>query len=164
MFYVLQHHIAIIVIYTRECYQGAKLYIVILNHSGQQMKEHGCPVQSYSQHSKNRLLCSTIKNIWSLLSGPVSYDNQLSTKEARNEWEIEVSNSIIIPQLKVEMLLIMLWWGTHGVVLRTNAAWLYCRRSTSFPFCHLLLHSTWIDSWRKWMCSLGLTLVSLPVQ
>ncbi|XP_062293931.1 E3 ubiquitin-protein ligase rnf213-alpha isoform X2 [Scomber scombrus] len=31
---------------------------------------------------------------------PVPYDNQLSTKEARNEWEIEVSNSIITPQLK----------------------------------------------------------------
>ncbi|KAM7386926.1 hypothetical protein PAMA_009514 [Pampus argenteus] len=31
---------------------------------------------------------------------PAPYDNQLSTKEARNEWEMEVSNSIITPQLK----------------------------------------------------------------
>ncbi|XP_040919421.1 E3 ubiquitin-protein ligase rnf213-alpha isoform X2 [Toxotes jaculatrix] len=31
---------------------------------------------------------------------PVPYDNQLSTKEARNGWEMEVSNAIIIPQLK----------------------------------------------------------------
>ncbi|KAF7667968.1 hypothetical protein LDENG_00038400 [Lucifuga dentata] len=32
--------------------------------------------------------------------GPISYDNQLSTKEARNAWEVEVSNTIITPQLK----------------------------------------------------------------
>ncbi|XP_042247797.1 E3 ubiquitin-protein ligase rnf213-alpha [Thunnus maccoyii] len=31
---------------------------------------------------------------------PAPYDNRLSTKEARNEWEMEVSNSIITPQLK----------------------------------------------------------------
>ncbi|XP_071329691.1 E3 ubiquitin-protein ligase rnf213-alpha [Trachinotus anak] len=31
---------------------------------------------------------------------PVPYDNQLSTKGARNGWEMEVSNAIIIPQLK----------------------------------------------------------------
>ncbi|KAE8283229.1 E3 ubiquitin-protein ligase rnf213-alpha [Larimichthys crocea] len=31
---------------------------------------------------------------------PVPHDNMLSTKEARNQWEIEVSNMIITPQLK----------------------------------------------------------------
>ncbi|KAM9843458.1 E3 ubiquitin-protein ligase rnf213-alpha-like [Aulostomus maculatus] len=31
---------------------------------------------------------------------PVAYDNVLSTKGARNEWELEISNSIISPQLK----------------------------------------------------------------
>ncbi|XP_023265809.1 E3 ubiquitin-protein ligase RNF213 [Seriola lalandi dorsalis] len=31
---------------------------------------------------------------------PVPYDNQLSTKETRNGWEMEVSNVIIVPQLK----------------------------------------------------------------
>ncbi|KAM9346074.1 E3 ubiquitin-protein ligase rnf213-alpha-like [Symphorus nematophorus] len=31
---------------------------------------------------------------------PVPYDNLLSTKEARNAWEIEVSSAIITPQLK----------------------------------------------------------------
>ncbi|KAM3598560.1 uncharacterized protein V6R79_019582 [Siganus canaliculatus] len=31
---------------------------------------------------------------------PVPYDNMLSTKEARNGWEVEVSNTIITPQLK----------------------------------------------------------------
>nr|XP_046270196.1 E3 ubiquitin-protein ligase rnf213-alpha isoform X2 [Scatophagus argus] len=31
---------------------------------------------------------------------PVRYDNLLSTKEARNAWEMEVSNAIITPQLK----------------------------------------------------------------
>ncbi|XP_034448201.1 E3 ubiquitin-protein ligase rnf213-alpha isoform X1 [Hippoglossus hippoglossus] len=31
---------------------------------------------------------------------PVPYDNHLTTKEARNGWEVEVSNAIIIPQLK----------------------------------------------------------------
>uniref|UniRef100_A0A8C4HAD0 RING-type E3 ubiquitin transferase n=1 Tax=Dicentrarchus labrax TaxID=13489 RepID=A0A8C4HAD0_DICLA len=36
----------------------------------------------------------------SFLSGPVPYDNLLSTKEARNGWEMEVSNTIITPQLK----------------------------------------------------------------
>uniref|UniRef100_A0A8D3BWR0 RING-type E3 ubiquitin transferase n=1 Tax=Scophthalmus maximus TaxID=52904 RepID=A0A8D3BWR0_SCOMX len=45
-------------------------------------------------------LLSNTKLCWLLLSGPVPYDNQLSTKEARNEWELEMSNAIIIPQLK----------------------------------------------------------------
>ncbi|KAM9393995.1 E3 ubiquitin-protein ligase rnf213-alpha-like isoform 2-T2 [Pholidichthys leucotaenia] len=31
---------------------------------------------------------------------PVPYDNQLSTKQARNEWEVEVSSTIFTPQLK----------------------------------------------------------------
>ncbi|KAK2833428.1 hypothetical protein Q5P01_017317 [Channa striata] len=31
---------------------------------------------------------------------PVLYDNQLSTKEARNAWEMDMSNAIITPQLK----------------------------------------------------------------
>ncbi|KAK5599708.1 hypothetical protein CRENBAI_016743 [Crenichthys baileyi] len=31
---------------------------------------------------------------------PVPYDNQLSNKEARNGWELEMSNAVITPQLK----------------------------------------------------------------
>ncbi|XP_038557039.1 E3 ubiquitin-protein ligase rnf213-alpha [Micropterus salmoides] len=34
------------------------------------------------------------------LKWPAPYNNQLSTKEARNGWEMEVSNAIITPQLK----------------------------------------------------------------
>lgn len=39
--------------------------------------------------------------ISTFLSGPVPYDNLLSTKDARNGWEIEMSAAIITPQLKV---------------------------------------------------------------
>nr|XP_019957387.1 PREDICTED: E3 ubiquitin-protein ligase RNF213 [Paralichthys olivaceus] len=34
------------------------------------------------------------------LKWPVPFKNHLSTKEARNGWEVEVSNAIVIPQLK----------------------------------------------------------------
>lgn len=33
--------------------------------------------------------------------GPVPYDNRLSTKQARNAWDVEMSNAVITPQLKV---------------------------------------------------------------
>jgi len=39
--------------------------------------------------------------MWTCFSGPVAYDNLLSTKEARNGWETEMSNAIITPRLKV---------------------------------------------------------------
>lgn len=39
-------------------------------------------------------------NILCFLLGPVPYDNLLSRKEARNNWETEMSN-IIAPHLKV---------------------------------------------------------------
>ena len=52
--------------------------------------------------SRFKGLLSTVKICWSPVSGPVPYDNHLTTKEARNGWEVEVSNAII-PQLKVEM-------------------------------------------------------------
>ncbi|GLD49345.1 E3 ubiquitin-protein ligase rnf213-alpha-like protein, partial [Lates japonicus] len=46
------------------------------------------------------LLISSLLEPNQQLKWPVPYDNQLSTKEARNGWELEVSNAIIIPQLK----------------------------------------------------------------
>lgn len=61
---------------------------------------------SFSLDSLALALLSNTKLCWLLLSGPVPYDNQLSTKEARNEWELEMSNAIIIPQLKVEIVLV----------------------------------------------------------
>lgn len=33
--------------------------------------------------------------------GPVPYDSRLSSKDARNAWDIEMSNTVITPQLKV---------------------------------------------------------------
>lgn len=46
------------------------------------------------------LLISSLLETHQQQKWPVPYDNQLSTKEARNEWELEMSNAIIIPQLK----------------------------------------------------------------
>ncbi|XP_044037270.1 E3 ubiquitin-protein ligase rnf213-alpha [Siniperca chuatsi] len=46
------------------------------------------------------LLISSLLEPHQQLKWPVPYNNQLSTKEARNGWEMEVSNAIITPQLK----------------------------------------------------------------
>lgn len=46
-------------------------------------------------------LPSTAKHSWSFVAGGLG-DNLLSTKEARNRWETEVSNTVITPQLKVK--------------------------------------------------------------
>ncbi|XP_054463285.1 E3 ubiquitin-protein ligase rnf213-alpha [Anoplopoma fimbria] len=46
------------------------------------------------------LLISSLMEPKQPLTWPVPYDNVLSTKEARNGWEMEVSNGIITPQLK----------------------------------------------------------------
>ncbi|XP_051243364.1 LOW QUALITY PROTEIN: E3 ubiquitin-protein ligase rnf213-alpha-like [Dicentrarchus labrax] len=46
------------------------------------------------------LLISSLMEPHQQQQWPVPYDNLLSTKEARNGWEMEVSNTIITPQLK----------------------------------------------------------------
>ncbi|XP_034396196.1 E3 ubiquitin-protein ligase rnf213-alpha isoform X2 [Cyclopterus lumpus] len=46
------------------------------------------------------LLISSLLEPKQPLTWPVPYDNVLSTKEARNGWEMEVSNVVIAPQLK----------------------------------------------------------------
>ncbi|KAG7242861.1 hypothetical protein INR49_018116 [Caranx melampygus] len=46
------------------------------------------------------LLISSLLGPHQQQTWPVPYDNQLSTREARNGWETEVSNTIVIPQLK----------------------------------------------------------------
>ncbi|XP_075942052.1 E3 ubiquitin-protein ligase rnf213-alpha-like isoform X1 [Anarhichas minor] len=46
------------------------------------------------------LLISSLQEPKQPQTWPVPYDNVLSTKEARNGWEMEVSNAIIAPQLK----------------------------------------------------------------
>ncbi|XP_035510465.1 E3 ubiquitin-protein ligase rnf213-alpha [Morone saxatilis] len=46
------------------------------------------------------LLISSLMEPHQQQQWPVPYDNRLSTKEARNGWEMEVSNAIITPQFK----------------------------------------------------------------
>lgn len=58
-------------------------------------------VKTENSHSKRFF------NSLDLLSGPVQYDNLLSTKEARNGWEIEMSAAIITPHLKVLKVLLL---------------------------------------------------------
>uniref|UniRef100_A0A3B3YP08 RING-type E3 ubiquitin transferase n=1 Tax=Poecilia mexicana TaxID=48701 RepID=A0A3B3YP08_9TELE len=43
---------------------------------------------------------TTVHLVITISSGPVPYDNRLSNKEARNGWELEMSNAVIAPQLK----------------------------------------------------------------
>lgn len=40
---------------------------------------------------------------WFLITGPVAYDNLLSTKDARNNWEMAMNTDIITHQLKVKV-------------------------------------------------------------
>lgn len=103
-------------------------------------------------------LPSTAKRSWSFVAGGLG-DNLLSTKEARNGWETEVSNTVITPQLKV----------------KNSSDFVSCKRRRwenvppyvqvlHFEFCHRSRHSTWIDSWRKSTRSSGPTLASPPIQ
>lgn len=90
-------------------------------------------VKTENSHSKRFF------NSLDLLSGPVQYDNLLSTKEARNGWEIEMSAAIITPHLKV---LSFTPFFPRTVQL---ASYVYTRSMHNIT-CHLLFHSTWIDS------------------
>ncbi|XP_029913013.1 E3 ubiquitin-protein ligase rnf213-alpha-like [Myripristis murdjan] len=46
------------------------------------------------------LLISSLLEVHQPQQWPIPYDNLLSTKEARNGWELSISNTIITPQLK----------------------------------------------------------------
>lgn len=113
-------------------------------------------VMTYFGAPKVRHLIHRIHS-FSFLSGPGHHDSRLSTKEARNIWEMEVSNGIITPQLKVETQL-------NCTVSENNSAWRKRSADCTFFFYRLVFCSIWIDSLRRWTQSSELTLASPPTQ